>query len=262
MDRSRLDRERAFHDDRFSDDSDRTAAKKYYSVTRASEALVDSVLDRVPPGSRVLELGCGVTNHAEELGRRGMDVVAIDLSPVAVGEMRDRVHSAGLDDRVSVRVMNAEDLDFAAGSCDLVVGTGILHHLDLEAVYEQLAQVLANDGVGVFVEPLGRNPLINLYRALTPRMRTADEHPLVEADFDHARRHFASVRVDYFNTLSLGAVPFRRSDRFDGILTRLEAADAGMFTRWPRSRALAWTSVIQLRRPIASRSENAREHGS
>jgi hypothetical protein len=63
MDRARLEREQAFHDERFTDDGDRAAAKKYYSVTRASSARLEEVLAQVPSGARALELGCGVTNH-------------------------------------------------------------------------------------------------------------------------------------------------------------------------------------------------------
>ena len=43
----------------------------------------------------------------------------------------------------------------------------------------------------VFYEPLGTNPMIRLYRRLTPRLRSADEHPLVDADVALARRSFA-----------------------------------------------------------------------
>lgn len=35
-----------------------------------------------------------------------------------------------------------------------------------------------------FLEPLGMNPLINLYRKLTPDRRTPDEKPLDKRDFE------------------------------------------------------------------------------
>jgi SAM-dependent methyltransferase len=251
MDRARLDRERSFHDDRFTDDGDRAAAKKYYSVTRASSARLDEIITRVPAGARALELGCGVTNHTELLAARGLDVVAIDLSPVAVREMDRRLHDAGLTDRASAEVMNAEELAFAGRSFDLVVGTGILHHLDLARAYPELARVLRAGGVAAFVEPLGANPLINLYRRLTPAMRTPEEHPLVDADFDLARQMFRIVEVDYFHAFSLAAVPLRGTRSFDAALGRLEALDRRMFDGWSATRRLAWSCVVELRGPQA-----------
>jgi SAM-dependent methyltransferase len=249
MDRARLDRERSFHDDRFTDDGDRAAAKKYYSVTRASSARLDEILTRVPAGARALELGCGVTNHTEALASRGVDVVAIDLSPVAVMEMGQRLQDAGLDANTCVEVMNAEELGFDARSFDLVVGTGILHHLVLDRAFEELSRVLRPDGVAVFVEPLGTNPMINGYRALTPRMRTPDEHPLVPGDFDAASRYFGRVEVEHFHATSLAAVALRGTKAFDPVLARLESLDQRLFDRRPASRRLAWSCVLSLREP-------------
>jgi SAM-dependent methyltransferase len=153
-------------------------------------------------------------------------------------------------DALRAMVMNAEALDFENGRFDAVVGTGILHHLDLTVVYEQIRRVLAPTGRAVFIEPLGANPLINVYRRLTPRMRTPDEHPLVDDDIVLAWRYFDAVTVDYFNALSLLAVPLRSSSRFPEIVGRLTAADTWLFQRLPATRALAWTCVIDLARPI------------
>jgi SAM-dependent methyltransferase len=250
MDRSRLEREQTFHDDRFTDDGERAAAKKYYSVTRASSARLDEILAEVPAGARALELGCGLTNHAEPLAHRGVDVVAIDLSQVAVREMSDRVHRAGLEARVAVEVMNAEELAFDSRSFDLVVGTGILHHLDLERALPEVARVLRPGGVAGFIEPLGTNPLINLYRAATPAMRTPEEHPLVRSDFDAAARWFGGVDVEYFHALSLAAVPLRGTSAFEAALSRFETFDRRMFERWPASTRLAWSCVLALREPV------------
>ena len=44
----------------------------------------------------------------------------------------------------------------------------------------EINKVLKDDGEMVFLEPLGTNPLINLYRKLTPKSRSVDEHPFVE----------------------------------------------------------------------------------
>ena len=42
---------------------------------------------------------------------------------------------------------------------------------------------LPSKGNLIFIEPLGTNPIINLYRKLTPKSRSKDEHPLINKDF-------------------------------------------------------------------------------
>jgi SAM-dependent methyltransferase len=250
----RLRREQQFHDDRFTDET-RQAAGKYYSVTRASNERFLDALSFVPDGGRALECGCGLDDTALTLGGRGVHVTAIDISPVAIEQFEKRVAAAGLSDRVEGRVMNAEALEFDDGSLDLVFGTGILHHLNLAGALPEIARVLKPTGRAVFIEPLGRNPVINLYRRLTPRMRTPDEHPLIGDDFDLARRWFGGVDVQPFHALSLLAVPARRTRHFSGALDALDRADAKMFAAVPRTTALAWTCVLDLSEPrlVASR---------
>jgi SAM-dependent methyltransferase len=244
----RLARERAFHDDRFTDES-RTAAKKYYSVTRASKEHLDALLATARKGDTALELGCGLDGTALALARRGVNVMAIDISEVAIAAFHERASDAGLADMVSGCVMNAEDLQFDDQCFDLVFGTGILHHLDSAAIFAELSRVLRRGGRGAFLEPLGNNPAVNLYRRLTPRMRTPDEHPLIDVDFEIAERCFEDVDVSYFHTLSLLAVPFRRWSRFPQVLEALERGDEALYKRIPPAKALAWVCVVELAGP-------------
>lgn len=43
---------------------------------------------------------------------------------------------------VAFRLMDAEALEFPPDTFDLICGTGILHHLDLDAAYGQIARSL------------------------------------------------------------------------------------------------------------------------
>jgi len=44
-------------------------------------------------------------------------------------------------------------------------------------------------GSAIFIDPLGHNPAINMFRRSTPDLRTEDEHPLLLEDFRLAGRY-------------------------------------------------------------------------
>lgn len=99
--------------------------------------------------------------------------------------------------RHTFRLMDAHHLAFPDHTFDIVFGTGILHHLDLETAAGEIARVLKDDGEMVFLEPLGRNPIGKLVRWLTPGARTPDERPLDKEHFRILERYFALERHYY-----------------------------------------------------------------
>jgi SAM-dependent methyltransferase len=251
----RITREREFHNRVFADHS-RQAAGKYYSVMRGSRRCYESVLNRYGRGSTVLEFGCGPGFFAPYLAARGASVTGIDISETAIAQARERAAEQGVSGNLTLEVMNAEALEFPAHSFDLVCGVAILHHLDLDRAYGEIARTLKPGGRAVFLEPLGHNPVINLYRRMTPGLRTEDEHPLLTRDLRLADRYFDEVRTHFFTLHSLLAVPFRNMAIFSGLLDACESADRLVFRTLPPARRLAWQVVIELARPRAAR-ENA-----
>jgi trans-aconitate methyltransferase len=83
-----------------------------------------------PPGSRVLEAGCGVGAQTVTLARNspGARITAIDISAASVREARDRVRAAGLGN-VVFRQADIFALPFAEGSFDHVFVCFVLEHL-------------------------------------------------------------------------------------------------------------------------------------
>ena len=109
--------------------------------------------------------------------------------------------------------------------------------------------MLVPGGRGLFMEPLGHNPMVNLYRRMTPKMRTPDEHPLLMSDFALAERSFERVEVTMSVLTSLLALPFAGrggGDGFDKLLARLTAADDALFRRSALARRNAWYATIEL----------------
>ncbi len=114
-----------------------------YSFTRGTVAEVDGILAMadLPPGSRVLDVGCGPGRHALELARRGHVVTGIDISARFVELARASAAAEGLE-AVAFEVGDARSLGFEAefdlvislcqGGFGLTGGPGADHHRDAE----------------------------------------------------------------------------------------------------------------------------------
>lgn len=241
----RLQREAEFHDDAFSSDA-RQAAGKYYATAQAAKSCYHKLILGDSGQRSILEYGCGKGSAAFDLAAKGAHVTGIDVSSVGIAEAQAQGHALGLQDKLSFQQMNAEALSFEDASFDLVCGSGILHHLDLDGAIEQILRVLRPGGQAVFFEPLGHNPLINLYRRLTPAMRSADEHPLSMADLQKIGSRFSSSEISYFGLFTLLAAALRPGPD-SSLLHILEALDRIVLRR-PALQRHAWIAVLSLRR--------------
>ncbi len=243
----RLRREAQFHDRTFAGQT-RARASKFYAVAAGAKRHYHALIDVDCVGKKVLEYGCGKGSHAFALARAGAEVVGIDISAEGIRQASARAHAEGLGNRLSFEVMNAEALSFSKDHFDLVCGSGILHHLDLGAACGELVRVLKPTGRAAFFEPLGHNVLINLYRKLTPAMRSADEHPLLERDLATLSEYFHQAHFSYHVFFALAAVPFRLLPGFTHLLGLLEGID-DVVLRIPRVQNQAWMVVAQLENP-------------
>ncbi len=83
-----------------------------------------------PPGSRVLEAGCGVGAQTVTLARRSREAqfTSVDVSAASLAEAERRVTEAGLGN-VTFRQADIFDLPFAAASFDHVFVCFVLEHL-------------------------------------------------------------------------------------------------------------------------------------
>jgi SAM-dependent methyltransferase len=85
--------------------------------------------------------------------------------------------------------MNAHEMAFPDRFFDLVVGNGILHHLDLAVAMQEVDRILKPGAKALFQEPLGENPLLRLYRSIA-RIHTPDECPLTRDDLAYLTRRW------------------------------------------------------------------------
>lgn len=244
-----VERERRFHNQRFSQQAhDRAALTGYYSINAHLEQAYNTKVLAHCAGADLLEIGCGTGEVAlfwESLGAR---VTAIDISDEGIARAQQTAAERG--GRVRFLRMDAADLgELPPASFDVVTGISILHHLELERAFRSLARVLRPNGRAFFIEPLGHNPVINLFRRLTPALRSADEHPLRLPELKAARHYFADVQSSHFHLLTLLAVPFRRTPWFSRLLGFLHRSDQALFRAVPWVRRWSWIVILELGSP-------------
>jgi ubiquinone/menaquinone biosynthesis C-methylase UbiE len=109
------------------------------------------------PGRRALELGCGTGVFLERVAPCGARIVGLDLSPELLAKARARLGDVA---SVSLQRGNAEALPFATASFDVVYGSSVLHHLDLDRALQEVFRVLRPGGRCVFAEPNILNPQV------------------------------------------------------------------------------------------------------
>jgi ubiquinone/menaquinone biosynthesis C-methylase UbiE len=201
---ARLQREAQFHDTKYSGGdsypSHYAVGPTQYVYTQMRDALGDL------NGKHVLEVGCGEGWITRDLAQRGAIVSAFDISPQAAENTRKILAADNLLERCTVGVMPAEKLSYADNSFDIAIGFAIIHHLDLGKALAELHRVLKPGGVGYFAEPLATNPLIAVYRRLTPQYRTPDERPLVLRELPQLLSPFSAYEHREFYLTALGAI--------------------------------------------------------
>lgn len=167
---------------------------------------VTMLVSHIKPGMKVLEIGCGTGYFTRELAKTGAAITAIDISPELLADAKK---SAAVKD-VVFRVENAYSLTFSDGSFDTVVGSSVLHHLDLDAALREFYRVLKPGGSAYFTEPNMMNPQIALQKNIPWIKRRMGDSPDETAFFRWGlgrklREHgFSGIEITPFDFLHPG----------------------------------------------------------
>ena len=115
----------------------RRHAYRYADGPDAPALAVELVLEVLP--QRVLEVGCGPGEAAEQIGASGAEVEALDISERMVALTRAR--------GVKARVGDVQELPFENESFDAALAAWMLYHVpDVERGIAELARVLRPGG--------------------------------------------------------------------------------------------------------------------
>lgn len=119
-----LDKGMTYSSALFGDDPRRT-------LEEAQAAKYRRILDKLQaePGDHILEIGCGWGGFAQAAAKQGLKVTAVTLSQPQADYAIERIKKAGLDDRVTIQVMDYRDVK---GTFDHIVSIGMFEHVGAE----------------------------------------------------------------------------------------------------------------------------------
>lgn len=238
----RICKEKKFHNKIF-ETRIRRRVSIFYSTSASIRNKFVALLEPYT-SKRILEIGCGLGTYAFYMAFKGARVTAIDISEYAINEVRKKARNNKI--QIDCRIMNAEQLEFGNEEFDLVYGISILHHLNIKKVIFEIKRVLKKDGKAVFIEPMVHNPLIRIFRFLTPKLRSRNEHPLDMKDLKSIGKEFSKYTFKHYYFFSLFSFPFSKISFYNKIRNILEKLDEKIFDNFPQSKKLSWQVLLIL----------------
>jgi len=164
---------------------------------------------RVPPGTRVLDVGCGVGRWSGLLAARGASVTGIDVSPTMIAEARRRTPAGRLRGQCRFLVQDLATLQ-AGEKFDLVLSVTVLQHIldaaTLRASLERLVEHLEEDGVLILLEAAPQRAVGRCDSAIF-RARTRDTYLRLFRECGLAVRAISGVDPAPFRTWLLPHLP-------------------------------------------------------
>jgi len=218
--------------------------KKYYQATFRSKLYVDTWMSENVRGKIFLDYACGNGANAIAAAKLGASYsLGLDISNVSIQNCRQVASEAGLQN-VRFFQADAENTQLPDNCIDIIVCSGMLHHLDLSYALPELRRILKPGGKILAIEALDYNPVIKIYRSITPDMRTDWEkaHILSLKDVEFISRFFSvhSMRFWHVTGYVGGKFPFLLplADRIDQLLEKI-----------PYLNRMAWIFTFVLSKP-------------
>ncbi len=121
---------------------------------RAFEMMSD-----VPESPRILDIGCGPGMQTVELLRiTSGTVIALDLFPQMITQVRARAESAGVSDRLKTLEQDMTEMAFPESSFDVVWSEGAIYFLGFEAGLKKVKDFVKPGGYVAVSEAVWLKP--------------------------------------------------------------------------------------------------------
>lgn len=102
---------------------------------------VKMLSSEIKSGMEVLELGCGTGYFTKELIKTNANITAIDISPDLISIAKKEI----VTHNVQFKVENAYKTNFRDEQFDIIVGSSVLHHLDIDKALSEIYRVLKKE---------------------------------------------------------------------------------------------------------------------
>ncbi len=162
--------------DLFNAISGKYAEKDIYPVSKIARAFqVECMMNfiakefKVKHAKNIIEVGCGHGANSEYLGELYDNYIGLDYSEELVKIASKRYGNF----KTKFVVDNIKEID-KYGRFDIVIGIGILHHVDnIEEVLLKLKEIGHENTLYLFYEPQRGNPFIQLLRKIRMKIDTS-----------------------------------------------------------------------------------------
>ena len=220
--------------------------RKFYKTVKLSTDYMDNWIKTNANGKIFLDYACGNGGDAIKAAKNGASLsIGIDISDVSVENAKENAKGSGVEENTYFLQGDAENTGLPDNSIELIMCSGMLHHLDLSYAIPELRRILKPGGVILAVEALDYNFFIKLYRIITPDMRTEWEksHILSYRDIRFAKRFFLVKNIKHWHLLSiLGAYIPRLLSLFNFI--------DKIIMRIPLIKLSSWMFTFELHKPL------------
>jgi SAM-dependent methyltransferase len=124
-------------------------------------------------GITALEIGCGTGVFTKMFAASGAKIVAVDISQELLVWAREKNLPA---EQVQFLEKRFEDCD-SIGPFDAIIGSSVLHHLDIKPALDNIYQLLKPNGIMSFTEPNMLNPQIAIQKNVLWLKRKMGDSP-------------------------------------------------------------------------------------
>lgn len=221
-----LEEEKTYENLKVSNPAVRINQDKYYYAIGPEFHKFEQRLSELVKNRSVLEIGCSVGGLAEKMAPISKEYLGIDISDKAVALANEKQIK-----NANFLVSDAHKTDLPSESFDIIVASGVLHHLDLENVLNEVLRILKPNALIIAKEPLGINPILNFYRNRTPSARTNDEKPLTKKDLEMLNKRFTTQEINFIGLTSILSV-FLKSDALRRFLLKLDSKLSTTFLKF------------------------------
>ena len=215
--------------------------KKYYKIVNRSNSFVQNWIKKESKNNIFLDYACGNGVNARVAAASGASLsLGFDISGVSI---ENSIKFAREEKLENIRFFqaDAENTKLPDNSIDRIICSGMLHHLDLSYALPELRRILKPGGKILAVEALDYNPIIKLYRMLTPSMRTEWEkaHILSLKDINFAKYFFKVDNIKYWHVVGYAAGKFPFLSRFLEVMDRV-------LEKIPYIQRMSWIFTFEL----------------